>query len=231
VPPPQLRGPEFVGGGPFPPGKNKAGRSGDEEHDMNKILLTALAAASALAIATPAAAQSVTGVVNITGNVDSKCIVATPGAPTGGASFGGTVALGNLAQADGTMATDLATRFNSTAATNLNYKVVCTSAKTSVAVDADPIVAATGLAQAGYANRIDYKASVAVTLVGGAGTPVENDSAAVATPAFTYNDRLAAAATNISVTASNFRTANVTDILVADPVYTGKITIVVSPVA
>ena len=197
---------------------------------MNKIHLIALAAAPALAMATPAAAQSVTGVVNITGNVASKCIVATPGNPTG-SDFGGTVALGNLAQADGTMATDLASRFNGTAATNLNYKVVCNSAKTSVAVDADPIVAATGVAQAGYANRIDYKASVAVTLVSGAGTPVENDSAAVATPAVTYNDRLAAGGTNISVTAANFRTPNAADILVADPVYTGKITIVVSPVS
>ncbi|HET9638397.1 MAG TPA: hypothetical protein VFP12_04245 [Allosphingosinicella sp.] len=198
---------------------------------MNKILLTALAAASALAIASPAAAQSVTGIVNITGNVDSKCIVADAGANTGGGSFGGTVALGNLAQADGTMATDLATRFNSTGATNLNYKIVCTSANTSVAVDADPIVAATGLAQAGYANRIDYKATVAVTLVGGPGTPVENDSAAAATAAVNQGGRLAATSTNISVSASNFRTANATDILVADPSYTGKITIVVSPVA
>jgi hypothetical protein len=198
---------------------------------MKKILLTALAAASALTVATPAAAQTATGVVNITGNVDSKCIVATPGNPSGSDSFGGTVALGNLAQANGTMATDLATRFNGTAAANLNYKVVCTSAKTSVAVDADPIVAATGLAQTGYANTINYKASVAVTLVGGAGTPVDNDSAAAPTAAVTYNDRLAASGTNISVSASNFRTANLTDILVADPVYTGKITIVVSPVA
>ena len=197
---------------------------------MNKILLTALAAASALAIATPAAAQSVTGVVNITGNVDSKCIVANSGNPSG-SDFGGTVALGNLAQANGTMATDLATRFNSTAAANLNYKIVCTSANASVAVDSDPIVAATGLAQAGYANRIDYKATVAVTLVGGAGTPVENDSAAAPTAAVNQGDRLAATATNISVSASKCRTANATDILVADPVYTGKITIVVAPVA
>lgn len=198
---------------------------------MKKILLTALAAASALAVATPAAAQSVTGVVNITGNVDSKCIVATAGSPAVGNSFGGTVALGDLAQADGTMATDLAARFNSTAATNLNYKIVCTSANTSVSVDADPIVAADGDAQTGYANTIDYKATVAVTLVGGAGAPVENDSAAAPTAAVTYNDRLAASGTNISVTASDFRTANLTDILVADPVYTGKITIVVAPVA
>ena len=195
---------------------------------MNKILLTALAAASTLAFASPAAAQSVTGIVNITGNVDSKCIVANSGNPTGGDAFGGTVALGNLAQADGTMATDLATRFNSTAAANLSYKVVCTSAKSNVSVDSDPIVAATAVAQTGYAARIDYKASVAVTLVGGAGAPVESDSADAAATATTYNDRLAASGTNIAITASNFRTANLTDILLADS-YAGKITIVVSP--
>jgi hypothetical protein len=197
---------------------------------MNKILLSALATASALVMATPAAAQSVTGVVNITGNVDSKCIVATAGNPTGPATFGGTVALGNLAQADGTLATDLATRFNAVGNnTQLQYKIVCTSANTNVSVDADPIVAATGLAQPGYANQVDYTAHVAVTLVGGAGAPVASDSSDAAATSVNYADRLAVAATNIAVTADTFRTANITDILVADASYTGKITIVVSP--
>lgn len=197
---------------------------------MRKFIVTALAAASALAIATPAAAQTVTGVVNITGNVDSKCIVATAGNPTGPATFGGTVALGNLAQADGTLATDLSTRFNAPGNnTQLQYKIICTSANTNVSVDADPIVAATGLAQTGYANRVDYKAHVAVTLVGGAGAPLASDSSDAAATAVNYTDRLAVAATNITVTADTFRTANVTDILVADASYTGKITIVVSP--
>jgi type 1 fimbria pilin len=197
---------------------------------MNKILLTALAAVSALAIAAPASAQSVTGVVNITGNVASKCIVATPGAPTGPATFGGTVALGDLAQANGTLATDLATRFNAVGNnTQLQYKIVCTSANTNVSVDADPILASTGLAQPGYANRVDYNANVAVTLVSGAGTPVSNDSSAAAATTANYSNRLAATGTNITVTADTFRTANLTDILVADASYTGKITIVVSP--
>jgi type 1 fimbria pilin len=197
---------------------------------MNKILLTALAAAPALAIAAPASAQTVTGVVNITGNVDSKCIVATAGSPTGPATFGGTVALGNLAQANGTMATDLSTRFNAVGNnTQLQYKIICTSANTTVSVDADPILASTGLAQAGYANRIDYNAHVAVTLVGGAGAPLANDSSAAAATTVNYSDRLAVAATNIAVTADTFRTPTITDILVADASYTGKITIVVSP--
>jgi hypothetical protein len=197
---------------------------------MNKVLLTALAAASAIGIAAPAAAQSVTGVVNITGNVNSKCMVVTAGNPTGPATFGGTVGLGNLAQADGTLATDLATRFNAAGNnTQLQYKIVCTSANTNVSVDADPIVAATGLAQTGYANRVDYKAHVAVTLVGGAGAPLANDSTAAAATAINYPDRLAPGATNIVVTADTFRTPVVTDILVADSTYTGKITIVVSP--
>ena len=196
---------------------------------MKKILLTALAAASALALAGPAAAQSVTGVVNITGNVDAKCIVANDGDPAGSDAFGGTVALGDLAQADGTMATDLATRFNAVGNNGqLQYKIVCTSAKTNVSVDADPIVAATAVAQPGYANRIDYEANVAVTLVGGAGTPIVSDSADAAATATTYNDRLAAGNPNIVVTAGDFRTANLTDILLADT-YAGKITIVVSP--
>lgn len=197
---------------------------------MNRILLTALAAAPALAIATPVAAQTVTGVVNITGNVDSKCIVATPGNPTGPATFGGTVALGNLAQANGTLATDLATRFNAAGNnTQLQYKIVCTSANTNVSVDADPILAATGLAQPGYANRVDYKAHVAVTLVSGPGAPLASDSSDAAATSVNYPNRLAVTTTNVAVTANTFRTPNLTDILVADASYTGKITIVVSP--
>jgi hypothetical protein len=60
-------------------------------------------------IAAPAMAQTVTGTVNITGNVTKKCHVDTAGGPS--STFGGLVALGELAVADGTMATDLATRF------------------------------------------------------------------------------------------------------------------------
>ena len=69
---------------------------------MNKILLTALAAASALALAGPVAAQSVSGVVDITGSVADKCIVTDDGTPPSG-SFGGSVNLGQLDDTDGTL--------------------------------------------------------------------------------------------------------------------------------
>ena len=92
---------------------------------MNKILLTALAAASALAIATPAAAQSVSGVVDITGSVADKCIVTDDGTPPSG-SFGGTVNLGALDDTDGTLkdSSVLAAAFSAAGAANLTYRIV-----------------------------------------------------------------------------------------------------------
>ncbi|TMJ11573.1 MAG: hypothetical protein E6G94_15645 [Alphaproteobacteria bacterium] len=198
---------------------------------MNKVLLTALAAASALAIASPAAAQTATGVVNITGNVDSKCIVIAPGTPTGGNAFGGTVSLGNLAQANGTLESTatLESRFAAAGAANLEYRVVCTAASTKISVDADPITTAAA-STTGYSNTVQYQANVAVLLANSTPTPLVNDSLAVAATETTYPDRLKASVNNIIVTASNFRSAAATDVMLAGA-YTGKITIIVTPTA
>lgn len=196
----------------------------------SRILLTALAVAPALAVATPASAQSATGVVDITGIVESKCIVANPGSPSGGASFGAAVDLGNLAATDGSLATDLASRFTSVGGANLEYRIICTSAKTNVSVDADPLVAASAAAEAGYANRIDYKATVSLALTGGTSIPVASDSTDAAATVSLLNASLAAAGDNVFVTAGDFRTLNLSDILRADT-YSGKITIVISPAA
>lgn len=196
---------------------------------MNKVLLTALAAASALAIAAPASAQSVTGVVNITGNVDSKCIVIAPGTPTGGNAFGGTVSLGNLAQANGTLESTatLESRFAAAGAANLEYRVVCTAASTKVSVDADPITTAAA-STTGYSNTVQYQANVAVLLANSTPTPIVNDSLVGTATETTYADRLKASVNNILVSATNFRSASATDVMLAGA-YTGKITIIVTP--
>ena len=70
---------------------------------MKKIVLTALAATTAF-IAMPAAAQTVTGTVTLTGSVAPKCSV-NPGAAS---TFSASVNFGELSQANGTLRAGLA---------------------------------------------------------------------------------------------------------------------------
>jgi opacity protein-like surface antigen len=197
---------------------------------MNKILLTALAAASALAIATPAAAQDVTGTVNITGSVGEKCMVTGDGPAS--SSFTTTVALGELSQADGTMRTDLATSFDAggTGGSTMDFRVVCTTAAPEITVDADPIVAENVTSPpSGYANTIDYVAHVQFDLVASGSQTVDNDTQAASTVEV-LTDRLATGADNVHITATGFTTGTNDEILVADS-YTGIINITIAPAA
>ena len=190
---------------------------------MKKILGIS-AAAAMIAMASPAAAQNVTGTVNITGTVAPKCLVA-PGA---GNTFSQTVALGELSQADGRLATDLATRFQSIGGAGLQARVVCTTAAPTISVDATEITSAAP-SEAGYANRIDFTANVAVTTVTGSAS-FSNSSTAAALAATAIGGRLANNGTsNIAITTSNFATPNPTDLLVAATDYSGRIVVVIAP--
>lgn len=192
---------------------------------MKKLACLSVAAASLFAIASPAAAQSTTGTVNITGTVAPKCLVV----PANTSTFGTTVALGELAQADGTLATDLSTRFSSIGGTGLEARVVCTSAAPTIAVDATEITSAT-LAPTGYANRIDFTAHVAVDTVTTNDVDFSNSSTGAALGATLIGGRLANnGGNNISITATDFATPAATDLLVAATDYTGQIVVVIAP--
>ena len=184
---------------------------------MKKLALIAMTAAAA--IASPAMAQNVTGTINLTGSVAAKCFVV----PGNGATFGEPVAFGELAQADGTVRTDLATAFATRSAT-----VKCTSAAPTISVDSTAL-ATTATGAAGYDNSIDFTASVAVTTVGANAGPFTNDSANIALAATPIGNPLANSASNINITTSNYRTNTATDLLVASPTYTGSIVIVIAP--
>ncbi len=185
---------------------------------MKKIALIAMTAAAA--IASPAMAQTaVTGTINLTGSVAAKCFVV----PGSGSTFGETVAFGELAQADGTVRTDLATAFATRSAT-----VKCTSAAPTISVDSTAL-ATTAPGGAGYDNSIDFTASVAVTTTGANAGPFTNDSANAALAATAIGSPLANSASNINITTSNYRTNTATDLLVASPTYTGSIVIVIAP--
>ena len=68
-----------------------------------------------------------------------------------------------------------------------------------------------------------YKATTAAQVY-------SNDSAAAAGSLTAIGDRLAATGTNIEVRTSNWRTANATDLMVADSSYQGSIVVTVSPI-
>lgn len=190
---------------------------------MNTAIKIALAS-SLVAMVSPAMAQDVTGTVNISGTVASKCLVQ----PAAGNAFTATVALGELSQADGRLATDLATRFQSVGGTGLAAHVVCTTAAPTISVDATEIASAAPSAT-GYANRIDFTANVAVTTVTGSAS-FSNRSTASALAATAIGGRFAnAGGSNIAITASNFSTQAATDLLVAASDYTGKIVVVIAP--
>lgn len=187
---------------------------------MKKIAILALLATAA--IASPAMAQtSTTGTINITGTVAAKCFVL----PGSGNTFGTTVAMGELSQADGTLKTSatLSSTFGTVGGTGLTAQVVCTSANPDVSVLSEPLVN-TALAATGYDNSVDYTADVTFTRVGGT-TLVSDPSAVPAATTATLASRLTGTGTNVSVATSGWTASGV---LVAGS-YAGKITIVIAP--
>ena len=183
---------------------------------MKKIALLAIAASAV--IAAPAMAD-VTGTITLNGNVASKCSVTSSPA---GATFAQTVDFLELSQANGTLRTGLATDFGTKSAT-----VVCNTGTPKVSVDANPL-ATTGTAPTGYANAINYTASVAVTAVGANAGPFTNATTAAPTAATSVGSALANSANNVNITTSGYATQALTDILVAGA-YTGNIIVVISP--
>ena len=190
---------------------------------MKKIVLLALAA-STVAVATPASAQTVTGTIDLTGSVAPKCLV-LPGA---GDTFGTTtsIQLNELAGPDGTLRTGIAADVNSNVA--MTARVVCTTANPNISV-ATTALATLAPADTNYDNSIDFKASVAVVTTGTNNGPFFNDSANPPLASTPIGSRLANSGNNVTITTSNFRTNALTDLLVADPTYTGKIVVLISP--
>ena len=188
---------------------------------MKKIAF--LAAAACAAIAAPAMAQSsATGTITLNGTVANKCSVTS--APAG-STFAQTVNFGELAQANGTLRSGLAGEFTTAA---VQATVVCNTGTPKVAVDANPMVNVTTAAPTGYANTINYTASVAVTATGANAGPFTNSTLAAAAPATAVGSALANSANNVVITTNTYATPAATDILVAGS-YTGTIVVVISP--
>ena len=195
---------------------------------MKKIVIAALSTAALAAAVIPAMAQAATGVtgtVNITGTVTSKCLVTAPGS-TPGPDFGGNVNLGDLATGTGgTLTPGLAV---TATANQTQFRVICTSANTQVSVTANPLITGTGTgAPSGYANHVNYNSHVAFALVGGTQTVDAPSTGTAVTPA-AYSDRLATGATNVTVTADTFATPALTDVMMVGS-YAGSIVVTITP--
>lgn len=186
---------------------------------MKKIAFLAIAASAV--IATPAMAQNVTGTITLNGTVASKCSVTSSPA---GATFAQTVNFGELAQANGTLRTGLATDFTAAA---VQATVVCNTGTPTISVDANAL-ASTATTAAGYANTINYTATVTVARAGTTAATFSNATTAVPLAATTVGGSLANSANNVTVATSGFATPAASDILVAGN-YTGNIVIVISP--
>jgi hypothetical protein len=110
----------------------------------------------------------------------------------------------------------------------MTFRVSCTTAAPKVSVLAtaialDPIASA----PTGYANTINFDATATVALASGGPTPVKDDSAVAGATTATMGSYLGAG-NNIVITGDNFRTANITDILMAGG-YKGQVVVTVSP--
>lgn len=193
---------------------------------MKKIALLALAASTA-AIATPASAQTIsTGTITLQGSVQAKCTVTGGTSPT---TFAETVLFGELAQANGTLRSGLASEFATRSGT-----VVCTSGAPTIKIEAQPLSAVNAVAAppAGYANRINYTASVAVTTTSPTNNGPFTDSSTTAGASSVTaigGGMLANSASNINITTANYATPVATDILVADTLYEGKVIVTIAP--
>jgi hypothetical protein len=164
---------------------------------MFKLGLAGIAGAAFLSAA-PASAQ-VTGNVNVTGFVGASCAAVT--------SVSGTIALGNLAKPDGTVA-------------NLNgvahFRVNCNGATPHLSLTATSM-ATSAPAGAGFTNTVRYDAHMAVDKAAG-GQSTLDYSTATGGPAATLimpSAIASPASDNVHITVDTLSTAVGTDVLVA----------------
>ena len=195
---------------------------------MKKIVLLALAA-STVAVATPASAQ-VTGTVQVTGNVAARCSVVPAG--TSDSTFTGTIPLGALDEADGTLKAGLEGSSSvAPAGTVVSTRVVCNSASATISVGAGTLSTSTA-ADTGYSNDINYTAELEVNTTSGLQYANYNTLTPVAANHTKTVGRLAAgSANNVKVRAYALAAeGGINSLLVAGD-YTSTINVTIGPVA
>jgi len=180
----------------------------------------------------PAGPNEITLSIPVTARVGSVCSVVTGGGPTGGADFGATVALGDLADANGHLLSSLNASTSGGASVTQAFQINCSGANDAISISATPLAVTPAPAPApGHASSVSYTAEVDFVTTGAASSvslshPADGTTGAGALGA---GVSLANTANDVTIKAYNFRTANpATDVLVASPSYTGQITITIS---
>ena len=184
-----------------------------------KTGLFSAALIAALAVAGAASAQTVTGTVNITGNVNSKCSVNGPGGPS---AFSDTWNLGELADGDGTLTT-----IPNQSTSGDGIQVTCTS-RPNVSITASPITNVAPVPGTGYANTINYTAYADFLTVPSATEIISDASGGGGSTPIQLAAHLRNISDNVVVRADSFATANASDILVSGS-YSGQITVTITP--
>ena len=184
---------------------------------MKKIAI--LVAAAAAVVGTPAFAQA-SGTVVVNGTVAAKCTATDP--------ISGTIALGELAKADGTVDKALA---GATNGLSRNFTVRCNGTNPKLSVEARSLVnAAATNSPNGYTNTVDYTARLAAKGAKGGTTAISDLSLNAGATTGLIGDRLAAEANNVTLSISDGITSNSTAILEAGT-YAGSVDIIISPAA
>jgi hypothetical protein len=184
--------------------------------------------------ATPAAAQSVNGTVNVTGTVGGRCSVVQPGGGAEVQTFSGAIDLKRLDAADGTLRSSLVSSTDATPADNLNVatRVVCTSANPTVGISATRLN--TGGATdpgAGYSNDINYTAQVKVNTASGTTKSVTYSTLAGGAAATSQlGSRIAAGnSNNVEVSVFGLSAEGGATSLLAEGTYTSTVTVFINP--
>jgi hypothetical protein len=179
----------------------------------------------------PAGPNDIALSIPVTAHVGSVCSVVTGGG-VGGADFGATVQLGDLADQNGHQVGALSASTSAAASVVRQFQVDCTGANDAISITATPVAIAPAPPPApGRASSVDYTAEVDFTTTGAANSVAMSHEAdgTLALGSLGSGVSLANTANDVTIKAYNFRTANTaTDVLVASPSYVGVITVTIS---
>lgn len=196
-----------------------------------KRLLIASAALLTTVLAAPAFAQSVSGTINVTGSVATKCqVIPVVG---DGSSFTGLIALGELADSDGTLKDTLQSTTSGSPAGSVQVRVNCSGSTANLSLSStrlsDNNVATP---PTGYSDDINYTSRLSVNLATGGPTVLTYDSTSLpAASTGSTTAPLANAANNVTVSMYNLHAeGGDTDLLVASTLYASTISVLITPV-
>ncbi len=193
--------------------------------------LSALIAVSALAlgVAAPAfAAGTPTGTITITANEPTKCSVITGGT---GTTFSGTIALGAINAADGTLLTNLEGN-TAPAGQQATFQIQCNGSDATVTLSSSRF-STSGTAPTGYSTHVDYTTELDAALAVGGPTQFFYTTAAVLPGATSSNlgGRLANnGSNNLTVKVYSFAAENGASSIMAAGNYTSTINISIAPI-